>query len=485
MSITVTVDTHDDGAHALDLTPYLLDVTWHIGMRAPFDHMAAIGEAHLTVRGPLDPAEMLGRVIHIRADEMLYFRGWIDHITPDAGDQRAPSFTLTAHDLLGELAAAPITLPARTAVAADDLLASIVNAARVRMWHTNGLPVVGTGTIGHARLPDTERPALDPQPARATLSHVGGWADATATDAARDVVEAERGRLFAQRDGTLAFRNRHADLQDTPPVATLNADMRGLSLAYGASRVTTVTVEVTPRTVDASDEAELWRLGESLRVPALSARFLRVPFRDAQNAAIAAKTVQQPLGYAHYTVNTHPIGHGADITAWVEWRVLQADADGVHMVVFNRHTADGYIQAGAALYGQAVRTASPYIASASDSAAAARTGRHHVRLSVGVLDSSTDAEDIAQYELSRRASPRLLAEQVTLAAPYHAAHQRAVTLFDRVAIDDVGYWVVGESHRVPTSTTTHATTWTLEPVNTAGFWRLGIGALGVSTRLAY
>ncbi|MEL7233277.1 MAG: hypothetical protein AAGK74_02195, partial [Chloroflexota bacterium] len=101
------------------------------------------------------------------------------------------------------------------------------------------------------------------------------------------------------------------------------------------------------------------------------------------------------------------------------------------------------------------------------------------------------AEDIARFELFRRAQPRSTVREMTLSSRMHLNDILVRALFDRISITETqtahsnDYFIAGEQHHVFNAGNSHTVTWTLEPVNPAGFWQMNFGMLGESTRLLY
>lgn len=496
MSVSVQIDIHDNHSFALDLSPYLQRLTWRIGMSAPYADVADVGMAQMTVQGVDEVTAWLGLAVQIISthDDITrtHFRGFVQEVHPTAGHHSTPQADLIVVCPLALLDAMQVQTAAQENVTADSVLHDLITAARPRLWYNTG--VFRVGIIGAAEVGQTTQ--LPPQAALighefdegvTVFAHVGdGWDDgANVLDAVRHVVQAERGRFYCNRQGDYVFRNRRAEFMPTPPAAVFDNDMDDLKLAYGGERVSRVGVRMTPRTWDENDDAVLWRLGTALRVPADSRRIFSAHFQGDNHERLGSATVHPPRRNIDYQANTDPNGAGLNMNNRLELNVIQVDGNRAQLQATNTSFLDVYLLAGAVLHGRALHTAPPITFYTASNASRQQYGGRDLHLSLDGLTHFDDAVNIAHYELARRQSPRLLAQSITLWGTAHTAAQLALTLFDRVCINDTDYHIIAEQHTIPDDNGFHVTQWTLEAVNPAGFWLLDSGALDTDTRLAY
>ncbi|MFN8372570.1 MAG: hypothetical protein U0694_06800 [Anaerolineae bacterium] len=99
------------------------------------------------------------------------------------------------------------------------------------------------------------------------------------------------------------------------------------------------------------------------------------------------------------------------------------------------------------------------------------------------LSSADEAEQVVNFELARRTSPRGTLRRIHLSAIKHAAAILARTLFDRITVSDTqtghsaDYFIIAEEHTVDLGGTRHRTTWLLEPASASHFAMLNIAEL--------
>jgi hypothetical protein len=220
MTYTIRLDINDDGTFALDLGPLLLEARWHMGMAAPEDGVAAPAGASLRLwLAPAlqNPADVLGkalRITHTPPSEAtrVLFSGRVNTWQPQPGDLAPGCLRLAASDALAELERLPCALPETVPAAPGAAIASLLAALPLRRGALAGRWAVAGSTLGTStRLP----PAVPTHLAAGTTAlrwSPGLWAGSPrAADALRDVTQAEQGRFFAARSGTLTFLGR-ADL---------------------------------------------------------------------------------------------------------------------------------------------------------------------------------------------------------------------------------------------------------------------------------
>jgi hypothetical protein len=506
---TIRYDRDDNGAYAADITADVLDARWRLGMTAPYDSVAQIATAEITVRNrdrrysPEDPTSALqiGLALRITSDDgttqRTHFIGAIAHVDPAPGDHGERTAVITAEGPLRALRQTRVRLDALRDVRADEVVAAVLAQVPLRARYLGGAFIVGLAgraELGQTtRLPDSA--ALVPstlQRGSSVFAYVGDtWDDGMwALRAIEDAVEAERGRFYVDRGGGLVLLGRFDLLETRPLAATFRDDMAGLRFSYGADVVSRVGVTLRPRRVSATNEG-LWTLGQAQRVLAGRSQAFTARFRAPDGSRIGALSVQTPRPYADYTINSDPAGAGTDLTGSVELQLIGVSGSAAQLRLVNPGSVEAYLLPGAVVRGRAIYTAAPITVEASDPLSETFYGPHDLVLSLPVLTSITQAEDIARFELFRRAQPRGAVWQMTLSAGTAGGAGLALTLFERVRVEatqtghSAAYLIVGEAHHVSEGGARHTVTWALEPVNAGGWWRVGSGKLGISTRLAY
>ncbi|MEM6281178.1 MAG: hypothetical protein AAF787_03215 [Chloroflexota bacterium] len=511
MPITYTIefDADDDGNYSGTLTPDTIDVTWRSGMRRPFESVAPVGVAKVTVRNPDGryspdaPASNLqtGLALRIRSNDGIrgrtHFSGAITAVEPVPGEHGERLAVITAEDVMRTLAEARVQVDAQLNVDVGTVINDILDRVPTRARFLDGAFIVGLA--GRAELGQTTRlPTIDAtyernvEPGESTFAYVGDrWDEGVeALRAITEVTEAERGRFYINREGAFNSLNRHNLFLRLTPRATFTDDMDGLALIYGVDAVSRVRVTLRPRRV-ATDNEVLWRLGQAQFIRAGTEKRFTVRFRGENDERVGALNVLPPRPFTDYTANTLADGSGQNVTAQVEFGLLGFNGAAGQVRLANPGTADAYLLPGSVLRGRALYLSPPLTVEERDPQSETFYGLRELELNLLALTDITEAEDIARFELFRRAQPRSTVRQMTLSSPMHRAEILERALFDRIRITEAqtahtgDYFIVGEQHRVFNGGSSHTVMWALEPVNPAGFWQISLGALGESTRLAY
>ena len=310
----------------------------------------------------------------------------------------------------------------------------------------------------------------------------------------RDIVAAERGRFFFDREGAAVFWNRHHTQFATDPVkATLDDTMQGMDYVYaGADHLKNEIVVIAhPRTISEGDQEVLWELGSGvIRVMAAEgntpaeAREIYAAYKDENDTRVGAKDVT-------VTDIEYEDGYEGPVTVEIDER-----ANGALLKLTNTGTADALVKK-LIVRGRKIVDRGRLEATANDGISQGRYGRRTLRLNLSSLDNLDDAQYIADYELTRRSIPRGIVTSVVLEShafnggKQHAA-QLNVTVGDRVTITETQtghsdtYIVIGESHQLEGPL--YTTQWYLEPqpavtpglVGVAGRNELGVSMIVVS-----
>lgn len=295
----------------------------------------------------------------------------------------------------------------------------------------------------------------------------GGYSDADKDTfdvyhAIADVVGAERGRFFFDRDGKAVFWNRHHLLFDNVAAHTFTDTMNGMTYTYASidGMKNEVIVVCHPRSVSASTTDILWELkDEVIVIEPGKTRTVFVKYQDEKATRIGAKDVTLTdvtfeEGSATYSINAK--GNGAEL-------------------VFSNSSGSEYAVVKTAIVrGRKITTYSNMEAKATDQTNMSFYGRRTMRLNLPGVSALADAKYIADFELLRRKQPRGEVSALTVVSHgkngggYHA-QQLALTLGDSVQISESQtghnrkYFVIGEAHKLTQGATYFETTWYLEP----------------------
>lgn len=515
MAITysVGVDGDDDGVIGWgdfdgdDFTQVVIALEWRLGLAQPYDSMAALSTATVTLRNqsrrfspeasvsPLQPGRTLQIRSHDGVTERVHFTGMIQRVEPLAGDQGQRSAVIHAQGAEAQLSQHRVRLPPQVGQRADQVINAVLDAAPLRRRVLAGrwvLGLAGYSELGTStRLPDITIPR-SLEAGRSTFAYVGDtWHTGIAASAAiGEMAEAERGRFLINRAGEAVFYNRHHLLLDTHAQAAFSDDMRGLHYAYGEEVVSRVQVNLIPRSIGAQGSV-LWRLENAQAVSAASTQRLIARFRDEDKRPVGALSLTQIMPGVDYQVNTQADGAGNDLTARVTISVIEASFSAAVLEIRNASRRDVFVLPGLELRGTPVLHGDPVTVEQASLYAQAFYGSSTVSLDLPALDSIEQADQIARFELARREKPRGVARALTLDAHLHPQAALALTLFDRITLTETqtahsaAYFIVAEAHRVDHGGARHHVTWTLESASANTFWLLGQHRLDMETVLAY
>lgn len=510
---TIAIDYDDDGDFTdpgEDITADVLSLRWRLGMAQPYDHMAAPIRAEITVRNrtrdysPEYTADPLlpRKSIRIQSDDgtttRTHFRGYIDRIDPTPGAQGSRTATIHAVGPEFELEQNRILLPPQINVRADQVIDAILDACILRQPNLKGYWLLSLPE--HTEVEETTRLAEDYPRAletgKSTFAYVGdNWTDGIpATEAIRQLVEAERGRFFVDRDGTPTFHNRHHATLNQAASAAFTDDMDGLEYTYGQPVVNHIQVRLTPRGLGTPGTA-VWTLEKPFRLRRGSdfIVYLIVQYRDADQRPTGAIDIIPPIPGLDYQANSAEDGSGEDLTLSYIEVVAAPNFSGAALRFYNYSPVpqETYILAGTQLRGTPVLRGDPIIIEQSDLTSQSLYGLNTLLLDLPALNDVEESDQLARYELSRRKDPRGIVRTITLESPSHISQILARALFDRITITDTqtaheaGYFIIAEEHTIDQGGARHGVTWLLEPAAASRFWIVETDTLDQTTTLAY
>ncbi len=495
----VAIDRDDDGSFGDDISAHVLEARWQLGMDAPDQAIAAVGWARLTVwneNGAYDgaglPMGVMLRISAHNANETLpLFTGFLVEAQPESGDWGARRAVLVAVDVLASLQAQTVRLPAQVEQTSDALVQAVLQATRLRAPALRGRWLVGRAT--HSALGSTTRlPNRQPQAVQAgrtRFTYAGDtWGEGVvAYDALRQIAEAERGRVFVARDGTLTFRNRHDTLARQSDDHALADDAHAVQFSHNRQRVSSVRVRYQPRSLG-MPASVVWRADHAVRCPPHSTLVFSVSWRDPNTGQPIGALDVLPLEGVQF--NSKADGTGRTFNEWVTASLLTADISGATLQLENRRNDTAFLLAGVCLRGTPIYIDPPASIAHRHAYSEALHGLRERVLTLPLLDAPAQADSVARFELGRWHTPRTVAHSVTVDLQARPDLCRA-TLFERVRLrsstpaHDAPYWLVGEAHTLTDSGSTHHVTWTLETVSPRLHWLLGASRLTNNAYLAY
>jgi hypothetical protein len=467
------------GETSRDLTPRVLSLRWRIGMADPDDSIAAPSSGQIVLNNrdraaspELDPDDLLTPGAALLIENMdggwhALFAGVVAAAAPDMGEHGQRRTVVSFEGVEAALARVPVRLPVMTDAGAGDVLAAVLD------------------------LPPLDALARSLDSGATRFSYVGDRWDSgvSAERAIRQVVDAERGRFYTARDGTLVFRGRHAGLADLTPAATFDAQADDARLTYGDRFANRVSVSLRPRSLG-EPSTTLWTLSNAQRLRPNAGPKIVVPLRDGEGRRAGAVDLIAPVPYTDYTANTVPDGSGADATGDVTIEVLSVEGSAARLRLTNAGADAVYLMPGARLRGTPLVAGPPAVVEAEDADGIALHGLRPQALSLALLDSVEAAEQIAAWELAIRAAPAGAIVSLSLGRLTRYADALTLSLFDRLRVVDAQtghdglYDIVGEAHEIADGGARHRVVWTLAPASAVAYWTVGVSPLEAATRLA-
>lgn len=497
----ITLDTDDDGTGTV-ISPDVLELSWRLGMDAPYDSVASRSWARLVVRNqaggysPEGNALRPGQGLRIQSDDGTmtrdHFTGVIRAIEPSAGQYGPRTAIIWASGPEDDLALNRVRQVGDGSARADDIINGILDSVLLRRPILMGYCLVGVAgynVVGSAKL-FGESVARVLQVGRTLFPRVGDdWeAGVSALDAIGQVVSAERGRFFFARDGTAHFYNRHHTLMTEEISASFSDDMADLRYIYGADVVNHVRIAIRPRSIGASGQI-VWSLAEVQKLAPRACQRIITPYRDANQRPIGAQSLIPPVRGFDYVAGATP-HNGPDRTSDVVVALAEAGSSAAVLDIRNMSEDTLYLTA-LNLRGTPILTGDRLILEQFDRTSITFYGLGTLELELPMLGDSETAEQLARYELARRKDPRGVVRALDITANRHPQQALARTLFDRIAIHEsqtghsADYFIIAEAHTVDQGGARHRVRWTLEPSDSERFVIIGHSALDSDRALAY
>jgi hypothetical protein len=499
-----------------NVTEYVVSAQWFLGNKKPYKEIAddSILTLVLTnvdkrfspengsgvLTGKLAPFRRIRIQSNDGSTTRTHWVGWIESIQPDVNQYGNRQVTITAAGPGQFFSASETSIELQENQRTDEIIAQLIEEVVIPPALSGAwfLGLQGSSELGQStHLADTEN-ASDLETGRVTLAIAAdNWvhrdrehATFNVYRAISDVVAAERGRFFFDREGKAVFWNRHHLQDEITSSLTLDDDMTDLRYVYAGSQAdfkNEVIVTCHPRVVGTSSNEVLWTLDKEVRIPAGETRTITVRYQDADagNARIGAKDVT--LDGTSFSQGT------ATIT-------LSAKANSASLEVTNSGSEDAILSA-ATVRGTKITDYGRMEAESRDGLSIAKYGRRSLKMSLSSVDSLEYAQAIADYEIGRRSEPRGAVKEVSLRShgiegSDNHAQQLARTIGDVVTISETQtahtskkYVVIGEAHNLRDGASNYETTWYLEPVKESPYpWKLGVtgrSELGTKTHLAF
>lgn len=520
--MVVAGSTLPDGynaGHAADLydnvTDSVTDAEWFLGMRRAYQDDADDSMLRMRLKNidktfspeytgsPLNGILAPYRPVTVRSNDgeinRTHWAGWIESIEPMPAQYGERMVDIQAAGAMLFFEDTETSLNVQENKRTDEVIMQLLGEVSIPPALSDAwlLGVENYGEIGVvACLADTVIPHTLEQ-GKTTLAYAAdNWVrprnpGETTTDsfnvyrAIKDVVAAERGRFYFDREGNVQFWNRHHLLTNTTVLATLDNNMQDITYEYAGLGEFKNEIVVTchPRAVSISSNDLLWQLEQPLRIRAGETRTFNASYRDDSENRIGGK---------HIRLENVTFSQGN-----AEIRLIAGGNRATLEITNNDHSeSPEAILATAELRGMKITSFGQMEADARDLISQAFYGRRVLRMNLPSVDQLEMAQTIADFELGHRTQPAGKIHSVKLISDanldgLHHQQQLERTIGDLISIKeaqtahDEAYFIMGEQHRLVQRGEMLETTWFLEPANKGHWWVLDTGQLNETTRITY
>ncbi len=456
-ALPATFNAGDPSAEAADdITDDVLTLKWRLGLARPYDVTAAPTRGEIVLEnsaGTYSPERTTttlapGTRLMIRADDgggmVRLFSGWISSVEVEPGQFSGRRVTLHLHG------------PERILDEARVLISLLLNASPTGILNTIFL-----------REP-LDRLNTQFQQSSTSFAYAGDtWADGIrAATAIEQVMTAERGRFYSQRDGTLTFLERGYTYGSSQH--TFDDAFEDVAYVYGVGLVNEVRVLVRPRSLGTAGST-LWTLQTAQAIPAGECRTLLARFRDSNSASIGATSLVTPVATTDYTANSTNDGSGTDVTADVSITIVDGgSASAAYLQICNTGTATAYLQPGTRLRGRPLFQEDTLLIEQRDDASIDAYGLYSLTFNLPYFVTVAEAEALADAILTARKTPRGTVEALHLSHRVGLSQALSRTLFDVITVKeahtghDADYLIIAEAHEVDLGGARHHVRWLLE-----------------------
>jgi len=302
--------------------------------------------------------------------------------------------------------------------------------------------------------------------------------------AMKDVVAAERGRFFFNREGAAMFWSRHHSILSIVSQATFNDTMTDLTYEYAGRDdfANHVTVTYHPRTISETSNFTLWQLDAPVTVGPNQEHEVSVSYRDDSQNRIGGRDVS--------------IGESSFSQGSAELFLKDIGANRATLRILNRSLGQQAVLASCSVQGQKITDFGELESDRRDEVSIAYYGERKLEMRLQSVDNTDQAESVTTFELMRRKDPAGHVQSITLRSHgleggLSHAHQLARTIGDGIKIIETqtghtgDYFIIGERHRLSESGSLLETTWQLEPAVQGDWFLLNDDLLDGGARVLY
>lgn len=338
-----------------------------------------------------------------------------------------------------------------------------------------------------------------------------------ALTALQQVVESEFGLIWVARDGTVTFKNQSYQFRQTSSTGDIGVNGTGvLNGALNEEQVyNKITVQFTPRNalaqaVVASTNAPVLIPGKSgvnrynpytpLVNPSGATKIITLPFVDpVTGQPMGAQSIVLPLvPNVDYTANEAQNGSGTDYAAYTpQVFFVSAVINGSNVELSVRNEALGPIYlTSAKVRGVGIVSYNPLSITQEDATSQAAYGKSDLTIPLPLPSGQVYAESLAYYLLRKFKDPQYRVQQITFDRLHSTGGvfllsldlgQVMIISDSQTALTSRKYLITGASYQWSAGLEGLLVTFDIRALDDVTFWILGdsvYGVLGSTTRLA-
>jgi hypothetical protein len=292
------------------LTNYWGGGKWGLGFVRPYQHVAPVGKAEITLHnhdkrfspeyasGPLYGELLPNRLVQIGdPDYGIWWTGWVDSWAPEPGTNRDKKAKLSATDARRFLSRSTIPVPFQAGFTEDERVADVLETIELPNT-TAGIPTTSDG--------DTEWYPLSDGAHSVPTGDVGGLYgtsfnnDPVVSEMLADMMTGVQGRVWCGRQGGVRARLTQGD--DTP-ANYVDIAQNWLDIGYENGQVVNYCEVIIFKVKGETGTFTVWELDETTSVPSGSTESFRVYFTEAPDNKIRT-------GADTLTLTHAPLGGG-------------------------------------------------------------------------------------------------------------------------------------------------------------------------------
>lgn len=493
------IDFAGDGSFSIadEITAYVRDARWTIGMSSPYQLVADETRIELTLVNKdkrfspevttspyypnLKPQKLVKVEVELNGVTTPLYLGFIDRINPSA--QEMTSCLITAVSAKQYIQEQKLNMPLLQNVRADEILEQILE--RVHLPPSMGdawlLGIEGASELGESTYLNDLSLATDFDTGNTTFAYVADTWDADfqgnqyvskdwgtgfrGYTAIADVVKAELGRFYFDREGKAVFKARDwLQKNVTLGESYTQSDFVASKYEYGIRIFNRITSKAYPRVVSASPEV-IHENADRFQVNAGNRRTLRTRFTSNEGYELAALDP--------YISDLTLVPGSAQADYVVEWEARGGKFE------FNAESA-AYAHTNIEISANTVKSLNEIELVVEDGLSISQYGLRTMSVDSKLSDNQNLAQSIAEYRLNQWKNPKGEMLWVELFLDSDAKYAQALnsSIGDRINISDsrlghdADYFIIGEmfAYRKDSG---HKVRWYLERADGNFAWILG------------